>query len=452
MRHLIDDSLPLTVKLLHHLTMLAVSDRPLVAHRTTLLARNLVASRLESNPEQTCSVIAQHVSREPEMLFSHRGQVSYWNTYTHAEHQEEKARAVMDLYRAVLEGDVKRTATVVMELMGKTVPQGASLSTVRNMLSAEDDQPLCKLLASTIRSEWRNANAHEDFHWDPVNNVLLLSGQSSDLEQVLDAAVHALTVCHGFEHGVAVAYAQNPSLITWGSEGPNHVSRDLSIAQAAGEARFPVLDLRRQGNLMRLDIADLSIETLREALRALLRSAMADPGVERWELRQTSPDRISLCVDRSGMSAGLQVAELLWGTMDPLPFASLPLLTNAMALAGEHEEATASVILCLAASHVVGERDRLSPALAQNGSVAKDELTNITKLISDGVRAAAHLLDGAAQRKLLAFAEVLAGERHRLIGAPPYELVHGFVPADRTLRRHAPARLPWLTALSAPVV
>ncbi|WP_228387213.1 hypothetical protein, partial [Streptomyces katsurahamanus] len=63
MRHLIDDSLPPTVKLLHHLTMLAVSDRPLVAHRTTLLARNLVASRLDSNPEQTCSVIAQHVSR-----------------------------------------------------------------------------------------------------------------------------------------------------------------------------------------------------------------------------------------------------------------------------------------------------------------------------------------------------------------------------------------------------
>lgn len=447
MRHLIDDSLPLTVKLLHHLAVLALSDRPLVAHRAALLARDLVTSRLKSEPELTCSVIARHVDREPEMLFSHRGQIAYWDAYTRAEHQEERARAAMDLYRAVLEGDIKRTATVVMELMGKAVPQGASLATIRDLLSAEDGQPLCKLLASTIRSEWRNANAHEDFHWDPVNSTLLLGGRSADLEQVMDAAIRARTICHGFEHGVAVAYTQNPSLIIWGTGDANYVSRDLAILQAAGEARFPVLDIRRHGSLVRLDVPDVSVESLREAFRAILRAAIADPSVERWELRQTSPDRPLLHVDRTGTHAGLQVAEPLWDTADPLPFATLPLLANAMTNAGEPAEATASTVLCLAAAHVLGERDRLSPALAHGDPAAKDELIGTTKLISDGAKAAARLMEGAAHRRLLAFAEVLAGECHRLKSAPPFALVREFVPAYRALRRHGPPHLPWITGL-----
>ncbi|MEV4441382.1 hypothetical protein AB0K09_20625 [Streptomyces sp. NPDC049577] len=447
MRHLIDDSLPMTVKLLHHLATLAVSDRPLVAHRTALLACDLVTSHLKSEPERTCFVIARHANREPEMLFSHRGQIAYWDAYNRAEHLEERARPAMDLYRAVLEGDVKRTATVVMELMGKAVPQGASLAAVRDLLSAEEGRPLCEILASTIRSEWRNANAHEDFRWDPVNSTLLLGGQPADLGQVLDATIRARAICHGFEHGVAVAYAQNASLIIWGPEGPNHVSRDLSILQAAGEAGLPVLDLRRHGSLVRMDVPDLSIETLREACRTLLKAAMADPGIERWELRQTSPDRPLLCVDRTAARAGLEVAEPFWTVADPVPFAALPLMANAMTNAGELSETAAATVLTLAAAHVVGERGRLSPALLHGDPAAKDELISTTKLISVGAKAAAHLLEDPARRKLLAFAEVLAGDCHRLKSAPPCELVHGFMPADRTLRRHAPARLPWITAL-----
>ncbi|GAA2295905.1 hypothetical protein Scani_77920 [Streptomyces caniferus] len=445
MRHLIDDSLPLTVKLLNHLAVLALSDRPLVAHRAALLARDLVAFHLKSEPELTCSVIARHVDREPEMLSSHRGQIAYRDAYNRAEHQEERARAAMDLYRAVLEGDVKRTASVVLELLGRAVPQGASLATVRDLLAAEDGHPLCQLLASTIRPAWRNANAHEDFRWDPVNSTLLLGGHPADLEQVLDAAVRARTICHGFEHGVAVAYAQNAPLIIWGAEDSNYVGRDLSILQAAGEARFPVLDIRRHGDLVQVDVPDVSIETLREACRAILRAAVADPSVERWELRQTSSGRPPLCVDRMGADAGLQVEESLGEIVDPLPFSALPLLANAMTNAGEPSEAAASTVLCLAAAHVVGERDRLSPALAHGDPAAKNELISTTKLISDGAKAAAHLLEGPARRKLLAFAQVLAGDCHRLKTAPPFELVHGFVPADRTLRRHAPARLPWIT-------
>lgn len=381
------------------------------------------------------------------MVAAHRGQIAYLDAYYEEEYQEEKARAVMDLHRAVLEADVRRTAVVVLELLGKTVPQGAPLAAVRDLLAAQDGQPLCKLLASTIRSEWRNANAHEDFRWDPVNSTLLLGGLPADLDEVLDAALRARAICRGFEHGVAVAYAQNASLVIRGAEKSNYAGRDLSILQAAGEARFPVLDIRRHGSLVRLDVPDISGESLREAFRAILRAAIADPSVECWELRQESPDRPLLHVDRTGTHVGLQVAEPLWETADPLPFATLPLLANAMTNAGESAEATASTVLCLAAAHVLGERDRLSPALAHGVPAAKDELIGTTRLISDGAKAAARLMEGAAHRRLVAFAEVLAGECHRLKSAPPFALVREFVPAYRALRRHGPPRLPWITGL-----
>ncbi|MFD4263375.1 hypothetical protein ACFWR9_38645 [Streptomyces sp. NPDC058534] len=443
---MIDDSLPLTVKLLNHLAVLALSDRPLEAHRATLLSRDLVASHLKSEPELTCSVMARHVNRERELLSSHRGQIAYRDAYNRAEHQEEKARAALDLHRAALEGDVKRTATVVLELLGRTIPQGASLASIRGLLVAEGEQPLCKLLASTIRSDWRNANAHEDFRWDPVDGTLLLGGQPTDLQAVLNAVIRARTICHGFEHGVAVAYTQNASLINWGAGESTYVSRDLAILQAVGEARFSVLDIRRQGSLVRLDVPDLSINTLREAFRAILRGSIADPGVERWELRPLSSAQPPLCVDSTGTCVGLRVAEPLWETVDPLPFAELPLLANAMTNAGEPAEIAASSILSLAAAHVVGERDRLSRALAHGDPAAKSELISTAMLISNGTKAAADLLENPARRKLLAFAEVLAGDCHRLNSAPPFDLARGFVPADRTLRRHVPC-LPWLGEL-----
>ncbi|OEV01863.1 hypothetical protein AN217_00725 [Streptomyces qinglanensis] len=447
MRHLIDDSLPLTVILLHHLAVLAISDRPLVTHRAALLGGDLVTSHLKSDPELTCSVMTRHVAREPEMVSAHRGQIAYLDTYYQEEYQEEKARAVMDLHRAVLESDVRRTAVVVLELLGRTVPQGAPLATVRDLLAAQDGQPLCKLLASTIRSEWRNASAHEDFRWDPVNGTLLLGGRPADLDEVLDAALRARAICRGFEHGVAVAYAQNASLVIRGATDSNYVGRDLSILQAAGEARFPVLDIRRRGSLVRLDVPDLSVESLREAFRAIIRAAIADPSVESWERRQTSPDRPLLHVDRTGTRAGLQVAEPLWDTADPLPFAALPLLANAMTNAREPTETTESAVLCPAAAHVLGERDRLSPTLAQGDPAAKEELISTTKLISVGAKAAAHLMKGASHRKLLVFTQVLAGECHQLKSAPPYALVHEFMAAYRALRRHGPPHLPWITGL-----
>lgn len=443
MRHLLGDSLPLTIKLRVHLATLALSDRPLLAHRTTLQARDLVTSQLMTDRERTCSVIAKGAAREPEMLFLHRSQVEYVAAYNRAKHPDGRARAAMDLYRSVLEGDLKRTSVTVLELLGRRVPDSPSLSEIQGMLESEG-QPMCALLASTIRPGWRNANAHEEFRWDPIGNTLLLRGEAADLDEVILEALRAREICRAFEHGVAVAYAHNVSLVSRSAAEPSYVSRDQSVLDRAGSLGVPVVDISREGTTVRMDVPDLTTLVLRDVCRVILYGAAAEPQVERWEVWQTSSDLPPLIVDCAGTAAGSELADRAGPDADPMPFAALPMLANAMSCGGEGPEAASALVLTLAAAHVLGERDRLAADLTRGEAAAAAELLNVVVLVGHGLEAAAQMLEGPGRSDLLTFAGTLAEERGRLANGKPADLVHAFAPALLMLRLHVPLRVPWI--------
>lgn len=288
----------------------AISDRPLVTHGAALLGRALVTFNLKSDPDLACSVMARHVAREPEMVAAHQGQIAYLDAYYEEEYQGEKARAVMDLHRAVLETDVSARLLWYWNCWEGRFRRGPAR---HRPGSAGSSRWPAAVQVACLNDPLRVAQRERPrgFPLGPCQRHTPLGRTATDLDKVLDAALRARAICRGFERGVAVAYAQNASLVIWGTEDSNYVGRDLSILQAAGEARNPVLDIRRHGSLVRLDVPDVSVESLREAFRAILRAAIADPSVECWELRQESPDRPLLHVDRTGTHAGLQVAEPL---------------------------------------------------------------------------------------------------------------------------------------------
>ena len=443
-RHLIDDSLTVTPKLRTHLTALAVSDRPLLAHRAALRARNLVTEKLLEDRDRTRSVIARHVRREPWMLSSFRGQVSAWRAYRKATHEDDQVRPLAEFYKSVMEGDVKWTSAVVLDLLGRAVPSAVTLTTAKELLVSESAELLCQMLASVIEPHWRNAVAHEDFRWDSSSGRALLGDQLVDLEDLLDAAVKGRTMCQGFEHGVAVAFAHNAQLSPWDTTEVNEAVRLLDVLHVIGEVGQLVLDIHRRGTSMHLDVPNLSIETLRTLCRAILRASLADTTIDRWEVRQEA-DRPVLCVDQRGMQEALQLAEPLWASADPLPFAELPLVANAAINSAASAETVTSMVLALAAAHVVGERKRLAGQLSHGDRAAKDELLDTVALICSGVEAAARTLtDDTAKRKLMTFALVLSGDSRRYSDASPPALVSGLTPADRALLRYAPAHIPWI--------
>ncbi|GAA1225569.1 hypothetical protein GCM10009665_15020 [Kitasatospora nipponensis] len=443
--HLLDDSLVLTGKVRLHLAVLAAADRPLLMHRAAALTRELVSSMLAVEPEQVRSAIAEHVRSEPAMLSTHRGLFNAWGIYKGAPSAEEQMRPVADMYKIVVEGDVKRTAKVLLRLLGRPVPPALTLATARELLASEQTQPLCSILASVIMPAWRNAVAHEDFHWDSSIGAPLLSGQQVDLGEILVEVGRARSVCLGFEHGVAIAYAQAPLKDSQSAEPHNEVARNLGILRAVGEAGQPVLDLRRIRTTVQLEVQSVSIKTLETLLGALVSGAEVDKSVERWEVHQGSR-RPAFCVDRSAIDAVLSLAEVDDQDRKTLTFppAGLPMIASGLANAGAPLDSAVSALLALAAAQVVGERDRLARRLTKNDREAGLDLLRTLQLTSRAVVAATAFIDEEAGRPLVMFAKLLQFEHDSLSGSKPVAMVNRVAPADRALRRHAPAFLPWI--------
>ncbi|MBB5966612.1 hypothetical protein [Planomonospora venezuelensis] len=445
MRHLIVDSLlPITVKLRQHLVALATANRPLIAHHSAILARDFITDKLREDLDHTRIVIGRHVKTVPLMLSAHRGKKNSWKMYIEAAHPEDQVRPLLDLYKIVSEGDVKRTAIVVLELLGRTVPTTVTLATVKDLLSAEGNAPMCEMLAALIRPEWRNAIAHEDFLWDSEKSMAILDGKLVSLGELLHTSIAAMNICEGFEHGVAVSYAQNSKLNPWDETVSTSLDGLTRVLQTMGNVGQPVLDGRKRGPCIRLDVPDISIESIQTLLRAILMAAQVDNSIDLWEVRQ-GPDRPILNIDRFAIEAALKVASGLWESTDPTPFASLPLIANGMRNAGEDDTVSAGTILALAAAHVTGERSRLTPSLASADPAAKNEMLTTVRLISDGVNVASTFLEGdRPKRKLLMFAQILSGDCQWHENAPPSALISGFSPADRALNRNMPAHIPWI--------
>jgi hypothetical protein len=234
----------------------------------------------------------------------------------------------------------------------------------------------------------------------------------------------------------------------WQVDENNEVTRCLDMLQVMGEVGQPVLDVQRRGTCMYMQVPNLSGGTMRTLLRALLRAAQVDKGITQWELRQEA-ERPALCIDQSAIQVALNLADGLWGTIDPLFFVELPLIAHAMSNAGEVADVSATTVLCLAAAHVAGERDRLAGSLAVGAEPAKAELLEAAGHICSGLRAAAvFIAEENACRRVERFVQVLAGECQWFAAAPPPALIRAFLPAERVLRRHAPAHVPWIGSQS----
>jgi cell division septum initiation protein DivIVA len=209
-RHLIGPEQSLDDKLRRHLATLAISERPLLSHRATTQSLELVSRAIAGDPASAHRSIAEHVSLEPTALSTHRAQQDANRRLRQAQHAEDRMRPIADMYSATADGDIVRTAKVVLALLGKTLPPRSTLAAARDLLRTQAAQPLCALLASTIRPEWRNAIAHEQIEWNDVQNTAVFAGNQVDLDDVLDLANQPRLICQGFERAVAVAYARTP--------------------------------------------------------------------------------------------------------------------------------------------------------------------------------------------------------------------------------------------------
>ncbi|MGO8949000.1 MAG: hypothetical protein ACLQUY_15405 [Ktedonobacterales bacterium] len=281
---------------------LVLTDRPLVALRTAIRVRDLFTSKLAEDAEELARPLRAMKLEVDRSAISHAGIIRVVGQLEHVETAAERAALTLDLYRRMVESQLRPWAWTLLQIYGRSGVKAPELSSLREQLLSAG-VPLLRDAAEAILSDPRNAAAHEDYLWDDELKMLrvgdgtvsvddleaaisrsyaFMAGaecawrcartESSELARLLDRedpqdGIRAINALRGLEHfgtnGISVRNwfmdgdvltvlldelplsSINPCFqaVTWSSRHLTNVNR--FIIKLPGQAR-PVMDLGRQ--------------------------------------------------------------------------------------------------------------------------------------------------------------------------------------------------------------
>lgn len=460
---------------------LLVCPRPLSAHRAAFWTRELVLGSYAKRPDACVNGILGTVQRMQQNWLTHKGIAGMLRMIDEVGNDEEQLlRSSAELYRMVIEGPLRQTGIAVLRMLGGAPGKEITITVLAENLNSHRDEPLCALLSSTIKPEWRNPAAHEDLHWDPVNHLAMMGDRPVDLVEVRRSALTAYAAHQGFEVGVAIARAalrdlrrQLDDLI---SKQPAPALLERRISKVFGAYGLVVRDIRRSGHIVTLQLDRPGFEQLGLAGAALVESSRQDPTVERWRLRFPEVPQ-ALEADKHSLAAvaGLVRPTERGTSQFPLPLGLTPLIAGGRISGGVPAPQVRGEIARLVLIQVVGESARLAPQIAKGELAAVQDLHQTLDLGLRALESSWNLLPGSPGPDLAALPRVLrtaikataaeaSGKQHyrdRLKAAlqrlrdlgtrtPPAvipwlghpdspELIHGTATrVDRTLSAHAP--------------
>ena len=135
--------------------------------------------------EAATAVILTTVAQEQAMYSTHRGIMATLRNLHSSTDDDERTRAVAELYRASSEGPLRMAATELLGLLGERQLTIAGLNEIKSrLLDHRAESPLCEVIAALIERAWRNARAHEDLYWDPERGVAMFGRTAVDLDTV----------------------------------------------------------------------------------------------------------------------------------------------------------------------------------------------------------------------------------------------------------------------------
>lgn len=439
--HLLDPAVQLTSKVRVHAAALLAGVHCLPAHGAAVAGRDLVERALSDRRETALAAIADGANDESAMHFTHRRRIAAINAFNAASHTEDKVVPACDMYMAVLEGDVGRTASTVLRLLGRNVEPDTTLGRTEQDLASETTEPMCELLRSCIDTEWRNAIAHDQVRWDARSQRMLMRGQTVTPDEVARATFLARDVCAGFETGVAVALNHagnphhNPSRVVDSTAWDSHAMREV------GARGVSVLRYRRAGAVLQLDVAPLDLEALVTVFKAIFDVAPSIPEDLSWVVRQDG--RPDIIVEAATVDTAADVIRSIGHSARAVAVdaGALVLCAGALAKHGTSRAAMANTVAALAAATVVGERNSLRTRALLDEANARTDLTQTIVLMEHALRAAAKI---TGVHELDSFAQLLSEQaaQHRLFDDDTIL----FRQIDHARRLTSLASLPWLSS------
>lgn len=191
---------------------LLTSPRPLLTLRTAVQVQSMILQRAATDITDTSEVLRRHKLGIERSAASHRGMMRVQADLARANTPSDVAYLTLDLYRRLIESQVRPWVWVVLRLAGATSRDApAELGTLVHQLNASSD-PLLNAWAGPILAAVRNAAAHEDFTWDHEAGALRVGADLVAVSELEGAIERGYSMMIGAECGLACARASSRAL------------------------------------------------------------------------------------------------------------------------------------------------------------------------------------------------------------------------------------------------
>jgi len=310
---------------LHPGEALVLSDRPLVSLRTAIRIRGLINSKLSTDAEGVATSLRELKLGVDRSAANHAGMVRVAAQLESADSSAERAFLSLDLYRRMVEGQLRPWAWTLLRICGRTGTKAPELGSLRDQLLAEG-LPLLRDAAQSILPQARNASAHEDYLWDDDRGVLIVGDTSVQIDELERATSLAYAFMAGAECGWTCTRSGSPLLARLlDSEDPPEGLSAINARAALSHFGTNGLRVGRwkiDAGTLSIAIDELPPRRINPCFQAVMWSSRHISGVNRFVV--TVPDHPTPAMDLT--RTALDATFFVWREAR-LKFSAMPMST-----------------------------------------------------------------------------------------------------------------------------
>ncbi|WP_328502968.1 hypothetical protein OG828_30855 [Streptomyces sp. NBC_00457] len=322
------------------------SGRPLLVLRSAFFVSRTVRSRFSSDP-----IFAEPIrrlrARTDRSAANHQGIVQAQQNLRNAASAQQRAFCVLDVYRRVVEGQLRPCAWTVLELRGRSgrLPEIASL---RDQLVADGHRVL-QDAAWAILPAARNGAAHEDFEWDEDRELICVGEDTIAVEDLADGIERAYAFMVGFDCALMALRAEIPELVLFldGNDPPQGVRalRERDALNAFGSNGLSVHDWRHERGRLEVVLDHWGPDSFYPGLQAAMWTSRFLENLKEVAVSTRGSESVPIVVSRPALDAAFAVWEEARPLFSVMPaFVFMPAEYSVRVARGHHDVAFGVVL------------------------------------------------------------------------------------------------------------
>lgn len=260
---------------------------PLVTLRTATGIRSVIAERFVRDPDGTARPLRELLMRVDRSYASHLIVMRLVGVLAVTESLQERTLLQVDLYRRMIEGQLRPWAWTLLRLLGRTDGRIPEIAQLRDQLIASKDR-LAADAAQRLIVAARNVAAHEDYVWDEKLGALVIGDDAITEGELKAETERAYSFMCGAETGWAFSRAESPEL-TQLLDLDRATKTSVALSSRAATAYYGTNGLRvtrwscEQGKFS-VELEHLDLQQVNPCIQATMWAAQHLRGVQRFTL------------------------------------------------------------------------------------------------------------------------------------------------------------------------